>query len=64
MNKKLLSGNQSKFAKLMILLAWEAGELSEAQAVAALQMQTVDVREMRANVIKTGVKLHEILTRK
>ena len=62
MNQKL-TDNETKFAKVLILLAWEAGELSEARAVAALQMPTVRARELRRAMIETGVKLHEMLTR-
>ena len=62
MNQRL-PDNETKFAKILILLAWEAGELSQAQAVAALQMPTLQARGLRQEMIETGVKLHEILTR-
>jgi hypothetical protein len=40
---------------LQILLALEAGHLSEGQAMKALSAHRIEVREMRANAINAGV---------
>lgn len=58
---KEVPGDIAVIAKLMILLAWEAGELSEGQAVRALQMPRVAARELRARMIACGVKAAELL---
>lgn len=57
-----LPDSETKFAKTLILLAWEAGELSEAQAVAALQMPIVQARELRTAMIAAGVELQRLLS--
>jgi len=58
---KQLPENELKFANLLILIAWEAGELSEGQAVAALRMPRVQARELRESMIQVGVKLHKLM---
>lgn len=44
---------------LRILLAWEAGELSEGQAVAALGVNRVEARTLKADAVAAGVKAHD-----
>lgn len=50
-------------ARLMILLAWEAGELSEGQAAKALQVPVVKARATKQRMIETGKAAAEILLR-
>ena len=60
---KQLPGDELKFANLLILLAWGAGELSEGQAIAALQMPRVQARELKESMIQVGVKLHGLMAK-
>lgn len=56
-----LPENELKFANLLILLAWEAGELSEGQAIAALRMPRVQARGLKESMIQVGVKLQGLM---
>lgn len=60
---KQLPENELKFANLLILLAWEAGELSEGQAIAALRMSRVQARKLKESMIQVGVRLHELMAK-
>lgn len=41
----------------LILLAWEAGELSEGDVAAAIGLDRIDVREMKSAAIQSAVSL-------
>lgn len=43
---------------LRVLIAWEAGELSEGQAMAVLGINRVNARELKAQAIQDGVRVH------
>lgn len=44
---------------VLILLAWEAGELSEGQVAKVLRRQRVDARAMREYALLEGVEVFE-----
>jgi len=41
----------------LIMLAWEAGELSEGQVVVALEADRIDQRQKRIDAIRMGAEL-------
>lgn len=43
---------------LRVLIAWEAGELSEGQAMAALGVSRVVARGLKQQAVADGVKVH------
>lgn len=59
-----LPPNIEPLARLMILLAWEAGALSEGQAAKALQVPVVKARAVKQRMIAAGKAAAEILLRK
>ena len=44
----------TEIENLKIILAWEAGELSEGQAARAIQVDRVTLRDMRIEAINSG----------
>lgn len=57
-----LSAND-RLENVLILLAWEAGELSEGQVVAALGADRLQQRSDRIDAIKLGAELGRALWR-
>jgi hypothetical protein len=47
----------TEIENLQIILAWEAGELSEGQAAKALEVDRVTARDMRLRAIQAGARL-------
>lgn len=60
------SGTSSKTAleNTQMLMAWEAGLLSEGQVSAALSLDRVAVRIMKDDAINAGVRLAALLLQK
>lgn len=58
-----LTGENAALVKLFILVAWASGDLSEGQAVKALQVHRVEARQMLQNAAVNGVRMAEILSR-
>lgn len=44
----------TEIENLQVLLAWEAGELSEGQVATVLKMDRVSVRELRREAVRLG----------
>ena len=55
------SNYKTEWENALLLIAWEAAELSEGQVASALKLDRVSLRKMRDDAIKAGCEIADEL---